>query len=304
MADFDLHILGCGSALPTMRHLATSQIVNLRDKLYMIDCGEGTQVQMRRARIKFSRLNHIFISHLHGDHCFGLPGLISTLGMLGRRGPLFIHGPKEVEDYLRPVLNRFCAGLAFEVVFNSVDTRKHAPVMEDRSLKVWSIPLKHRIPTCGFLFEEKTEADHLIREMADFYQIPVSLRRAIKQGDDYVTPEGELIPHARLTRPSKPPKRYAYCSDTAFAPEIAPIIKGVDLLYHEATFIEADIARARQTAHSTAAQAALIARQADVKRLVIGHFSARYEDDDVLRREACGIFPGTILAREGLALQV
>ncbi|MDR1356192.1 MAG: ribonuclease Z [Tannerellaceae bacterium] len=304
MADFDLHILGCGSALPTTRHLATSQVINLRDKLYMIDCGEGTQVQMRLARIKFSRLNHIFISHLHGDHCFGLPGLISTLGMLGRRGPLFIYSHREMEDYLQPVLARFCMGLPFEVVFNAVDTGKHALIMEDRSLRVYSIPLKHRIPTCGFLFEEKAQEDHLIREMADFYRIPVSLRRGIKQGDDYITPEGEVVPHTRLTRPAKPPRRYAYCSDTAFSPDITSIIKGVDLLYHEATFAEADIARARQTAHSTAAQAASIARQAEVKRLVIGHFSARYDDDSILKLEADNVFPGTILAKEGLVLPV
>jgi ribonuclease Z len=176
--------------------------------------------------------------------------------------------------------------------------------MEDKSLKVYSIPLKHRIPTCGFLFEEKAMDDHLIREMIDFYQIPVSLRYGIKQGDDYLTPQGETIPHAWLTRPAKAPKRYAYCSDTAFSPDLISIIKGVDLLYHEATFIDADIARARQTAHSTATQAALIARQAEVKKLVIGHFSARYDGEDVLKLEADRIFPGTILAKEGLVLTV
>ena len=150
MADFNLNILGCGSALPTTRHLATSQVVDLRDKLYMIDCGEGTQVQMRHMRIKFSRLNHIFISHLHGDHCFGLPGLISTLGMLGRTGELVIHAPKEIENYMRPVLDTFCKGMPYEVRFNPVDTRSHSLIMEDRSLSVYSIPLKHRIRPAAF----------------------------------------------------------------------------------------------------------------------------------------------------------
>lgn len=304
MIDFNIHILGCGSALPTTRHMATSQIVNLRDKLYMIDCGEATQVQMRHMRIKFSRLNHIFISHLHGDHCFGLPGLISTLGMLGRTGDLFIHAPKGIEDYLQPILNLFNKGLPFRVRFNLIDTSKHTLIMEDRSIQVYSIPLNHRIATCGFLFAEKQKEAHLIREMIDFYQIPIKYLREIKQGADYITPDKEIIPNDRLTRPAEPAKRYAYCSDTAYFPNIIPIISGVDLLYHEATFIESDIARAKETYHSTASQAAEIARQANVKKFVIGHFSARYDDDNILKNEADRIFPNTILAKEGLVLPV
>lgn len=302
MTDFKVNILGCGSALPTTRHLATSQVVDLRDKLYMIDCGEGTQVQMRNMRIRFNRLGHIFISHLHGDHCFGLPGLISTLGMLGRTGDLVIHGPKEVETFLRPVMDQFCRGLDFEVRFNPVDTYKHALVMEDRSLSVYSIPLKHRIPTCGYLFVEKQKEAHIIREMTDFYQVPVRCMKELKQGLDFVTPEGEVIPNSRLTRPSEPPKRYAFCSDTAYSPSIIPIIEGVDLLYHEATFAECDLARARETFHSTARQAAEIARKANVGRLVIGHYSARYDDLSTLRQEAEAVFPRTILGNEGMVL--
>ena len=304
MAEFNINILGCGSALPTTRHLATSQIVDLRDKLYMIDCGEGTQVQMRRMRVRFGRLAHIFISHLHGDHCFGLPGLISTLGMLGRTGELVVHGPKEVETYLRPVMDLFCRGMEFEVRFNPVDTRSHSLVMEDRSLSVYSIPLKHRIPTCGYLFAEKPKEAHIIREMTDFYQVPVRCMKDIKQGQDYVTPEGEVVPNSRLTRPAAPPKRYAFCSDTAYNRSIIPIIEGADLLYHEATFAECDLARAQETFHSTARQAAEIARDAHVKRLVIGHYSARYEDLSELHREAEAVFPGTILGNEGTVIPV
>lgn len=304
MAEFNINILGCGSALPTTRHLATSQIVDLRDKLYMIDCGEGTQVQMRRMRVRFGRLAHIFISHLHGDHCFGLPGLISTLGMLGRTGKLVVHGPKEVETYLRPVMDLFCRGMEFEVRFNPVDTRSHSLVMEDRSLSVYSIPLKHRIPTCGYLFAEKPKEAHIIREMTDFYQVPVRCMKDIKQGQDYVTPEGEVVPNSRLTRPAAPPKRYAFCSDTAYNRSIIPIIEGADLLYHEATFAECDLARAKETFHSTARQAAEIARDAHVKRLVIGHYSARYEDLSELHREAEAVFPGTILGNEGTVIPV
>ena len=304
MADFNVLILGCGSALPTIRHAATSQIVDLRDKLYMIDCGEGTQVQMRYMRVRFNRLNHIFISHLHGDHCFGLPGLISTLGMLGRTGDLFIHAPKEIDDFLLPVLRMFHKGLGFNVQINHIDPQTHSLILEDRSLKVYSIPLNHRIPTCGFLFEEKQKEAHLIREMADFYQIPVKLLRGIKQGADYTTQEGEVIPNSRLTRPAAPAKRYAYCSDTAYAPDIIPFIAGVDLLYHEATFIESEKVRAKETFHSTAAQAADIALKAKVKRLVIGHYSARYENDRGHKKEADEVFPGTILSNEGLILPI
>lgn len=304
MADFNLNILGCGSALPTTRHLATSQVIDLRDKLYMIDCGEGTQVQMRNMRIRFGRLSHIFISHLHGDHCFGLPGLISTLGMLGRTGELVIHGPKEVETYMRPILDTFCKGMPYDIRFNPVDTYSHALIMEDRSVSVYSIPLKHRIPTCGYLFAEKPKEAHIIREMTDFYQVPVRWMKEIKQGKDFVTDDGEIIPNSRLTLPAAPPKRYAYCSDTAYNRSIIPIVEGVDLLYHEATFTENDKPRAKETFHSTARQAAEIARQAQVKRLVIGHYSARYEDLSDLKQEAEAIFPGTILGNEGMVLSI
>lgn len=304
MSDFQIQILGCGSALPTTRHLPSSQIVNLRDKLYMIDCGEGTQLQMRRMRMRFSRLSHIFITHLHGDHCFGLPGLISTLGMLGRIGDLVIHGPKEVEDYLQPQLDTFCKNLAYRVVFNTIDPYQHTLVMEDRSVQVYSIPLKHRIPCCGYLFSEKQKEAHIIRDMIDFYNVPVRWLKDIKQGADYVTEEGEVIPNARLTRPAAAPKRYAYCSDTSFSPEIIPWIEGVDLLYHEATFCDQDMARSKKTFHSTARQAAEIALRAQVKRFVIGHYSSRYEDLTQLHQEAKSVFPETIMGEEGMLLSL
>ncbi|MDL2256210.1 ribonuclease Z [Parabacteroides sp. OttesenSCG-928-G06] len=302
MADFDIHILGCGSALPTTRHLPSSQIVQLRDKLFMIDCGEGTQLQMRRMRIRFNRLNHIFITHAHGDHCFGLPGLLSTLGMLGRMGDLIVYGPKEVGEYLLPVLSQFCDRLPYKVIFREVDPYKHALVMEDRSLQVYSIPLKHRIPCCGYLFREKQKEAHIIREMTDFYQVPVRMMKEIKEGADFVTPDGTIVPNARLTRPATPARSYAYCSDTAYSEEIIPLIKGIDLLYHEATFGEDEIARSRETWHSTAKQAALIASKAEVKRLVIGHYSARYDDTTPLLKEAQSIFPQTTAGNEGLVI--
>ena len=296
MEKFELHILGCGSALPTTRHFATSQVVNLRDKLFMIDCGEGAQMQLRKSRLKFSRLNHIFISHLHGDHCFGLMGLISTFGLLGRTAELHIHSPKGLEELLTPMLNFFCHTLAYKVIFHEFDTRQTSVVYEDRSMTVTTIPLQHRIPCCGFLFAEKARPNHIIRDMVDFYKVPVYELNRIKNGSDYVTPEGEVIANTRLTRPSDPPRKYAYCSDTIFRPEIVKQLSGVDLLFHEATFAESELARAKETYHTTAAQAARIALEAGVRQLVIGHFSARYEDESILLKEASAVFPNTILA--------
>lgn len=304
MEKFELHILGCGSALPTTRHFATSQVVNLRDKLFMIDCGEGAQMQLRKSRLKFSRLNHIFISHLHGDHCFGLMGLISTFGLLGRTAELHIHSPKGLEELLTPMLNFFCHTLAYKVIFHEFDTRQTSVVYEDRSMTVTTIPLQHRIPCCGFLFAEKARPNHIIRDMVDFYKVPVYELNRIKNGSDYVTPEGEVIANTRLTRPSDPPRKYAYCSDTIFRPEIVEQLSGVDLLFHEATFAESELARAKETYHTTAAQAARIALEAGVRQLVIGHFSARYEDESILLKEASAVFPNTILAKENLCMSL
>jgi len=304
MEKFELHILGCGSALPTTRHFPTSQIVNVRDKLFMIDCGEGAQLQFRKSHLKFSRLNHIFISHLHGDHCFGLLGLISTLNLLGRTAELHIHSPKGLETLLTPMLDFFNRQMTYKVLFHEFDTKEPTLIYEDRSLTVTTIPLRHRMPCCGFLFAEKQRPNHIIREMVDFYQVPVYELNRIKNGADYVTPEGKTVSNSLLTRPSAPSRSYAYCSDTICLPSIVEQIKGVDLLFHEATFADEDAPRARETFHTTAAQAAEIAKRAEVKKLLIGHFSARYEDENVLLQEASAIFPDTQLAKETLCVSV
>lgn len=304
MEKFELHILGCGSALPTTRHFATSQVVNMRDKLFMIDCGEGAQMQLRRSRLKFSRLNQIFISHLHGDHCFGLLGLISTFSLLGRTAELYIHSPKGLEELFAPMLDFFCRNLSYKVIFREFDTKQPSLIYEDRSVAVTTIPLQHRIPCCGFLFAEKPGLNHILRDMIDFYEVPLYEINRIKNGADYVTPEGVVVPNTRLTTPPGPVRRYAYCSDTIFREKIIEQIKGVDLLFHEATFAQSELARARETYHSTAEQAAFIGREAGVKKLVIGHFSARYEDEELLLREASAVFPSTILAKEGLCVQI
>lgn len=304
MPKFDVTILGCGSATPTLRHLGTSQLIDIRDKLYMVDCAEGTQIQMRRVQARFGRLGHIFISHLHGDHCFGLPGLISTLGLLGRKGDLVIHGPKGLDDFLEPTLSVFCKDLPYTVKLHIIDPSKHELVMEDRSITVHSIPLNHRIPACGYLFSEKPSDANLIRDMIDFYKIPVRALAGIKQGDDFITSEGVIVSNNRLTRPAKPPKRYAFCSDTSYLPQIVPLIENVDCLYHESTFLEKDLPRAQLTFHSTAKQAAQIALQANVKRLYIGHYSARYVDLQPFLDEARAVFPETYLSIEELVIPV
>jgi ribonuclease Z len=298
MEKFEVNILGCGSALPTTRHFASSQVVNIREKLFMIDCGEGAQLQLRRSKLKFTRLNHIFISHLHGDHCFGLMGLISTFGLLGRTADLHIYAHEDLERLLIPHLEFFCKGMTYDVIFHSIDPTKEAIIYDDRSVSISTIPLKHRIPTCGFLFQEKKTPNHIIRDMVDFYQIPVFELNRIKNGEDYITPEGVVVPNNRLTTPSAPARSYAYCSDTAYQRSIIPQIKGVDLLFHESTFAQSDAARAKETFHTTASQAAEIARDAEAKQLVIGHFSARYEDESILLKEAQAIYPNTLLAKE------
>jgi ribonuclease Z len=302
MEKFEVNILGCGSALPTTRHFASSQVVNIREKLFMIDCGEGAQLQLRRSKLKFTRLNHIFISHLHGDHCFGLMGLISTFGLLGRTATLHIYAHEVLEKLLAPQLEYFCKGMTYEVAFHSINPNQAEVIYDDRSVSVTTIPLKHRIPTCGFLFQEKQTPNHIIRDMVDFYRVPVFELNRIKNGEDYVTPDGTVVPNHRLTTPSDPPRSYAYCSDTAYLKSIVPQIKGVDLLFHEGTFAQCDAARAKETYHTTAAQAAEIALEAEAKQLVIGHFSARYEDESILLKEAQAIFPSTLLAKENLRI--
>lgn len=304
MEKFEVTILGCGSALPTTRHFASAQVVNLREKLFMIDCGEGAQMQLRRSRLKFSRLNHIFISHLHGDHSFGLMGLISTFGLLGRTAKLHIYAPAPLDQLLQPQLDYYCAGMDYQVEVHTIDTTRFAPVYEDRSVTVYTLPLRHRIACCGFLFREKPTLPHIIREKIDFYQVPEYAINQIKNGADWTTPDGEVIPNRYFTRPSEPARSYAYCSDTCYLPELQEHLKNVDLLFHEATFGKDLEKRAQETFHTTAEQAATLARDSQAGRLCIGHFSARYEDETPLLHEAREIFPNTILARENLTLKL
>lgn len=298
MQPFNVRILGCGSALPTLRHYASSQIVEVRGKAFMVDCGEGTQIQIRKARVHFNKVIAVFISHLHGDHCFGLIGLISTFGMLGRTAPLHIYAPKEFEEILKMQMDFFCRGLEYEVFFHSVDTTKADVVYEDKSIIIKSIPLDHRINCCGYMFSEKPTLPHIRRDMIDFYNIPECFRNNIKNGADWVTSDGSVVPNSRLTSPSAPPRSYVYCSDTKYMPALYKLLVGVDLLYHEATYANDNADRADLYYHSTACQAATVALKAQAKKLVLGHFSARYEDEKMILEEARSIFPNTYLANE------
>lgn len=304
MEPFKVHILGCGSALPTLQHNASSQIVELREKLFMIDCGEGTQIQLRRSRIHFSKIIAVFISHLHGDHCFGLPGMISTFGMTGRTAPLHIYAPAAFEPILDQTLSFFCQGLEFKVVFHAVDTTQNKVVYEDRSLTVETIPLQHRIDCCGFLFREKPILPHIRRDMIDFYKIPISQINNIKAGADWVTPEGEVIANSRLTTPAEPARSYAYCSDTRYIKTLHELVKGVSTLYHESTYSAEDAERARLYWHSTSQDAAKVALDASVGKLLLGHFSARYNNESQLLEEAKEIFPNSYLTCEGATFDI
>ncbi|WP_424777409.1 ribonuclease Z [Porphyromonas endodontalis] len=304
METLSVHILGCGSALPTTKHNPSAQALTLRGKVYLVDCGEGTQLQIRRQGLHFGRIHTIFISHLHGDHCFGLPGLLSTLSMLGRTGELHIHGPEGLTEYIDSHRKSFLAECSYEIITHEHDYRKSEVIHEDPSLCVRSLPLSHRIPTMGFLFEERCAARHLDKPAVDFYQVPRCCYPAILLGESYTAQDGSIIPNNRLTKPGRVPRRYAYCSDTEYFPNLIEQVRGVDLLYHEATFGEDLRARLATTAHSTAREAATIALKAEVKRLLIGHYSSRYTDVTPLLDEARSVFPNTTAAQEGLIIHL
>ena len=304
MEKFEVTILGCGSATPSPKHYTSSQVVEIRGKLFMVDCGEGTQIQLRRSRVAFARINHIFISHLHGDHCFGLLGMISSFGLLGRTAPLFIHAPQELEPMLRQEMDFYCRDLEYQVEFQGFDTESNAVVYDDRSLTVTTFPLRHRVPCAGFLFREKPTADHLDRAAADFYGVPQWDYARIKDGGDFTTQDGTLIPHDRLTTPTQPVRSYAYCCDPAYNPSMIPVIKGANLIYHDCTYSGQDADRAKKHFHSTATDAARTAQEAGAGQLILGHFSARYPDEAILLDEARQTFANTILAKENLTITI
>jgi ribonuclease Z len=276
----------------------------MRGKLFLVDCGEGTQVQLRRSRLRFTKISAVFITHLHGDHCFGLIGMLSTFGLLGRTARLAVYAPAALEDMLKLQMQMFCHDFDYEVDFHAVDTSVQQVVYEDRSLTVETIPLEHRMPCCGYLFREKPLLPHIRRDMIDFYQIPTSQINNIKAGADWTTPDGEVVKNERLVEAADLARSYAYCSDTRFIPTLHNRIKNVSTLYHESTYGEDNLLMAQKYYHSTARQAALVAREAGVGQLLLGHYSSRYEDEQVLLREAQEVFENTLLTDENAIFDV
>lgn len=296
---FSVTILGSNSALPTSERYPTAQVLNASERFFLIDCGEGTQMQLRRNKINLSKIDQIFISHLHGDHCFGLIGLISTLGLLGRTKDLHIFAHADLERMMTPQLQYFCTDLPFRVAFNSINTKESELIYSDKTIEVETIPLKHRIPTVGFIFREKPGDLKLRKEFVFKNDPSIKDMVSIKKGADYTTKSGEILLNKDITLAAIKPRSYAFCTDTRYRPQIIEKLKEVDLLYHESTFLKDKAHLAKKTYHSTAEQAALIAKGANVKQLIIGHFSSRYKDLTPFLKEAKETFSNTHLATEG-----
>lgn len=297
--SFRLTILGTSSALPTSDRYPTAHVLNVHERLFLIDCGEGTQMQMRRYRIRFGKINHIFISHLHGDHFFGLYPLLSSFNLMGRKTPLHLYAPAPVEELVTRHLSDFDINLGFGLEIHTLGSRDCTLILNDKRVEVFSFPLRHRIPSCGFLFREKRADRNMIPEMIGKHGLTIAEIALLKRGNDIEREGGEVISCEAVTVPPPEPVSYAFCSDTAWFKELPDYVRGVDLLYHEATFGDDNEALAVKTAHSTARHAANVARDAGAKKLLIGHFSARYKSADILEQEAREVFAETEAAREG-----
>ncbi len=300
-----LTILGCHSATPRTFAHPTSQFLEINNRAFLIDCGEGTQVQLRKYKIKFSKIDTIFISHLHGDHFFGLVGLISTFGLLNRTNDLHVYGPKGLKEIIELQLKLSKSYLQFQLVFHELESKESCLIYEDTKVSVHTIPLAHRVYTNGFLFREKLGKRKLnIEAVKKMPEIAVCDYQNLKNGKDFTTESGEIIDNKLLTFNPPRPISYAYCSDTMYKPDIVPIIKGVDLLYHESTFLKDREELTTTTKHSTAEQAALIAKSAEARKLILGHYSSRYSDLNAFKHEANKVFEPVELAEEGKQFEV
>ena len=303
MSTFSVNTLGCGSARPSLRHQPSCTVVEHRGSLYMIDCGEGAQLAFMRQRLSFSKLRHIFITHMHGDHVLGLPGLVSTLALSGNGGELTVHTFEDGAKQLKQIIDYFCRDTPFNLNFNIIKPEDKV-IFETKALTVRTISLDHRVPTVGYVFEEKPKERHINPEMTAFHQVPVAMMKRIKAGEDFIRPDGKIIANKLLTTDADPSLSYAHISDTAYNPDLASKIGPVDLLFHETTYLEDLASDAKERGHSTAKQAAMVARDAKVKRLLTGHYSSRYNDDTPFLNEAREIFPDVILNKEGLKINL
>lgn len=299
-----LTILGCYSATPRINTNPTSQVLEIRNHIFLIDCGEGTQVQLRKNKVRFNRIKHIFISHLHGDHYFGLVGLISTFRLLTREADLHIYGPKGLKEVITLQMKLSDSWTNYKLIFHELTSKTSELIFEDDNVEVYTIPLDHRVYTNGFLFKEKEGERKLNIDDVEDNKIDVAYYRKLKQGFDVINENGVLIKNETVTKPAVKPKSYAFCSDTAYNEAIIPIIKNVDALYHESTFLEKLVHLAKKTKHSTAKEAASIAKQANVGTLILGHFSTRYDDTNDFKIEANEIFDDVELAQEGKVFEI
>jgi ribonuclease Z len=303
--QFSITLLGTSSATPQPGRFTSAQVLNAQEKLYLIDCGEGAQMRMTEYQVRRSKISQIFISHLHGDHFYGLMGLLTSYALNDRKDPIDIFSPPGLQEIVRVMsLPQGGGAFPFPLHFHVVDTTKHQLIFEDHILGVYSIPLAHRIPTSGYLFIEKERPRTILSEKIELYDIPYQKIPGIKAGDDLQMPDGRVIPNAELTTDPPKPRSYAYCSDTRFKEDIVPIIQGVDLLYHEATFMQRELQNAMDTMHSTAAEAATIAQNAGAGQLILGHFSTRYREVEPLIAEARAVFPDTLGGEDGMTIEV
>ena len=300
-----LTILGFNSAIPTVNSSPTAQFLEMEERAFLIDCGEGTQVQLRKAKARFSKINHIFISHLHGDHCFGLPGLIASFRLLGRETPLHIYAPKGIKEMLETIFRITETHKGFELIYHELESKKSVKIFEDNRLEVFTIPLNHRIYCNGYLFREKPKERHLnMKEIAKYPEIETCDYHHLKLGKDFILSDGYVLKNEVLTTDPSKSVSYAFCSDTRYLESILPIIENVDVLYHEATFLHELKEMADYTGHTTALEAARIARKANVGKLILGHFSNRYHDLNVFTDEAREVFANTFLPKALEAVKI
>ncbi|MCW4468011.1 ribonuclease Z [Flavobacterium sp. MFBS3-15] len=295
----NLTILGCYAATPRTLTNPTSQVLEMKERMFLIDCGEGTQVQLRKNKLRFSKINHVFISHLHGDHFYGLIGLISTFSLLNRQTDLHVYGPKGVKEIILLQLKLSNSWTGYNLYFHELKGKDPEVIYEDKKVTVTTIPLRHRVYTNGFLFREKPGERKLNIESVENYGIDVVYYQKIKNGGDIKLDDGRIIPNAELTFDPPAPKSYAFCSDTVYDDSIVPLIKDVDVVYHESTFLESEAHLCEKTMHTTAKQAATIAKMANVKQLILGHFSTRYSSIELFKEEAKTIFENVELADDG-----
>jgi ribonuclease Z len=297
--SFSLTVLGSSSAVPTSKRNPAAHVLNIHEHFFLVDCGEGTQMQMNKFNVNLSKISHIFISHLHGDHIFGLFGLFSTYNLLNRKNDLHIYAHPEIKHTIKYYEDNFGQNLSYNIIIHPFKARISNLIFENKHMTVETIPLRHRIPTVGFLFREKEKPRNIRKEVIKQYNIAIKDIVKIKQGADYITDSGEIVKNNILTLPPYKIRSFAYCSDTVYTEKIIPLISGVNLLYLEATFLGKDQKLAKLTYHMTAFQAATLASKASAERLLIGHFSARYKDDSLLLKEARSIFENTDIVEDG-----